>query len=827
MNPSFGMSASTSQPELQSGSSRSSDHGSPGAVVGLGLLLVLAPVLLRCVTGYDPMPIWNADPTRVETPVVSLTPMLSLACDTIAVIGAAMLFAARWRAISPWTITLAVIGVAACLAHSFNSNTTPESIVTASAWAAAVTGGVAIFTACRRGTGVAGSEWCRRTVLATCIGLIGVLGAKAALQVWVEHPAMLAAYRENTQAILEANGWNADSPMARAYERRLNQPEATGWFGLANVFSTLAAGTCVACAAILLAAWKRDAHARWVMWGAIAGFLLAGGALVLAGGKGGFAAAGGGLVLVVIGWLARSFKESRFGYRERLWCGRALGLAAILVPLAAVVVRGFVGERIGELSILFRWFYMQASARIIESDWLVGVGPAGFKNAYQVAKNPLSPEDVSSPHSVLLDWASTLGVGGMAWGAMLIAGAIACGGALLTHSQDRRESDEQDNELRPTGRWIAATLAFGTIAATVLEQHLATPESTLVRGFGLFAGVCIGLAAFSLLRRHDWLVGAAGLTVIAHSQIEMTPVTVAAAGWVCIWIGAIAAGSHCHSTESTSNTAPRPVAKWRTAAAPLLALLLVGGTLALAVRPGIWRWELALRRGGDAVEMLPGMHRLMDAAFGATARTPDANAARALSAEVLAYLPAGTPSARQPSELMAQVARVMNTATERATNALRDAHNEYPTDRPTAESLTRMLLAQAAATAPANDQRSLLIEALDIAKPIAGAETAGGHAFHALAIRSVAELVGSASPNHTQLLREAAQALEKSAALAPLSLHTAVELARTYRTLGRASEAKSWADRALQLNRQLRLDPLVQLSDSVRSELEAIQQTGG
>ena len=63
--------------------------------------------------------------------------------------------------------------------------------------------------------------------------------------------------------------------------------------------------------------------------------------------------------------------------------------------------------------------------RVFGDHALTGVGPDGFQQAYLFAKNPLSPEEVSSPHSILFDWLSTLGVAGLAWGALLVLG---CGG---------------------------------------------------------------------------------------------------------------------------------------------------------------------------------------------------------------------------------------------------------------------------------------------------------------------------------------------------------------------------------------------------------------
>ena len=107
------------------------------------------------------------------------------------------------------------------------------------------------------------------------------------------------------------------------------------------------------------------------------------------------------------------------------------GLAGIAIPLLAVVVRGLVGERLSELSLLFRWFYMQGAARIFAQHLPVGVGPDGFQEAYLLAKPVLSPEAVASPHNILWDWLSTLGLFGVAWCVLLVTLAMRVGKTLV------------------------------------------------------------------------------------------------------------------------------------------------------------------------------------------------------------------------------------------------------------------------------------------------------------------------------------------------------------------------------------------------------------
>ncbi|HQR39835.1 MAG TPA: hypothetical protein PLF26_15715, partial [Blastocatellia bacterium] len=78
------------------------------------------------------------------------------------------------------------------------------------------------------------------------ISVAAVLAFRGIEQVFIEHPGTVENFKRNRDAILAAQGWPPDSAMARGYERRLMQAEATGWFGLSNVYASFAAASSVA-----------------------------------------------------------------------------------------------------------------------------------------------------------------------------------------------------------------------------------------------------------------------------------------------------------------------------------------------------------------------------------------------------------------------------------------------------------------------------------------------------------------------------------------------------------------------------------------------------
>ena len=446
-----------------------------GVVVGLSLALL--PMMVRLQTPLDLLPYWEGDPLNQESVVIGLTPPMSLIGDIVSVAGAGLLFACGGGRRRVWAIVplaLAAAGVWACFWHlSGGSGRDGKSLVTGGSWVSAVTVALALWFA-------GADRRVRLIAFAIIVGSVGLLACKGLYQVMVEHPATVEAFRRDKEAILARNGWQPESSMARAYERRLMQSEATGWFGFANVYASFAAMGFTVFGLSLLRMLTRtkeetseldERSDRLLLTVVLGGTLLSGAALVMAGAKGGYAVAALGVFVgLLLNWLRG---ERRAWLRGWSW---AVGPMVIALPLAAVVARGVVGERIGELSLLFRWFYMQGAARIFGANWLHGVGPDGFQSAYALAKNPLSPEDVTSPHSVLWDWAACLGIGGVALAVWLVWLGTRVGPAAARGSDP---GDSYPGETRALMRVVCAVTAIGTIVAIPLQYAALLPEEAI------------------------------------------------------------------------------------------------------------------------------------------------------------------------------------------------------------------------------------------------------------------------------------------------------------------------------------------------------------
>lgn len=574
-----------------------------------GLFLVVAQLLTRATLATTTLPAWDLDPTIFPLATPALGPAGSMLIDAVVLLGAAVLFfserSAR-RAIHPlWLIALA-IGGASILLHGWwwqaiGSNAAHGTLGNqriGSAWLAAIAAAVAILHAARDAA-------VRRTIAGVLLAFVVLLTLRGLQQVYIEHPITIKSFETNRERWLAAHGWLPDSPMAQAYIRRLRQPEATGWFALSNVYASFAGlGVAIAAAWLVTLRFRQNPQQSTpppppLALLAVLTLVAAGAATALADSKGGYAVAALALAFVATGVLI----PDRFPiFRSKL--SPLLGPICIFGVLAAVIVRGLIAERIGELSILFRWFYMQASARIFADHAATGVGPDGFQLAYLSAKNPLSPEEVTSPHSIILDWAATLGLAGLAWAALLIAFSLLIGRALLLST--RAHPDTSPPTPNPHTHRLALragmlTLAAATITASWIETPYITLDSAIVRMLGLLLGctVVFGVIRTASTRGINVGLAAGALAMLAHAQIELAGSNVVSCGLFLIALAAAASAALTRAPQSTTRSAPAIAAA---AACALAALFLLFAGVVPANR-----WERDLKAAAAIVEPIADM----------------------------------------------------------------------------------------------------------------------------------------------------------------------------------------------------------------------------
>lgn len=581
--------------------SRAGESPGPAALRWISLVLIFAPLIVRATTQSTNLPDWDIDPTVLPLATPAIGPAGSMLIDAIILIGVALGLLGererRWTRRESVLVLLAGVGAVAAIAHGWvlptpdappgvRGGLTDQRI--GATWLSAIAAAVALHRMCARAE-------VRRVVLGLLLAFVLMITLRGLHQTVVEHPQLMRSFEANKERERIARGWSEDSPLWKSYLRRLSQADATAWFGLSNVFASFCA-TGLALGAALLAlprarrtSNREPAPPRHAMLVVLLASLLSAAGIWAADSKGGYLLAIGGLFLVGIGLTCRTHPR----WQARLpvsW----IGPGAVAAALAAVVARGLIGERLDELSLLFRWFYQQATLRIFAEHPLWGVGPGGFQTAYLAAKNPLSPEEIVSPHSIFFDYLGTLGIWGIAWIALILCLLSGIGRGLLAPSDDAPLSQPR-NALRVG----MLTLAIATLVATWFETALTTPEAAFVR----VAGLGLGCALIWALVRGQWGVGAdrlalaaGGLTLALHAQIEVTASYPISAGLV---LAAIAAAG-----ATVPDSQPLATCSRRSPFVAAAACVAVSSLLLWTAGARSWPWQRQLRLAAEPARIL-------------------------------------------------------------------------------------------------------------------------------------------------------------------------------------------------------------------------------
>jgi len=738
---------------------------------------ILCALLLRALTTVTHVPGWEQDPTVVWIPDSGMAPAGSLGLDALVwlAVGAVGLRARRlaWQAGA--AVLLGTLGV---MLHGFvltpviarggtGMHGHMGSLVLGSAWASALAGAWALREAAHDDGAL------RRTISLVLLGAIAPWGAKGLYQVLVEHPNTVASFERNRDEWLMANGWEPGSTSARLFERRLRQPEASGWFGLANVFGSMA-GACLVAWAVIAVNGAALARTRTIKPAlALAptlAALLAFVSLFAAGSRGAIGAAAVVLVLLVF---AR-FVGPIGAVTRRLapWMGWLLVGSVV----ALVLVRGAFGERLGELSVYFRWQYLQGAARIFAGHLPFGVGPDGFKDAYLLAKPPTSPEEVESPHMLPADWLATLGLFGFAWLAVWLSWVRGAGFEAF------RAPDEPPKAAAPDEAWsrpfALVCIAVPTLGSMLYERAVSGPDWPFVM---LVAGV----AWLVLVRVTDTLltaaperalriaVAGAALVLAIHAMFDVAPVHRHAVGWL---MALIALGAPARPGSALSADPPRAVRS----VLPGLCALVVGGLLIFGALPAA-KWGGLLAEASRQARDLP-------------------------------LLPPGDPE--PPLTARPRIA----SAIDGLDRAYRVAPSQ-PTPLDRAVALRIRLANELLGSGEAGSGRDRLekaVAALDAAAR-AAPRAAGRWARLGAGLEARGALLSEEAA-----LSAALEAWERAASLDPYSLTPARKAAQLAATLGEGERAATWAERSLEIDANLRLDPLRRLTDSQRAELEGL-----
>lgn len=774
-----------------------------------GLLLAVAGAAFRAVTTISPFPAWELDPLVIASPAAGLGPGGSMLIDSLILLGAGLGLVGEWlsgRRVSLGASVLASIGTACILIHS-TAGLGAQWI--GLSWVAAIWLGVLVSHAGR-------DPALRRVMLATMAGFIAALAIKGAHQLLIDHPETVREFARNRASIFEAQGWTADSPMAKAYERRLMQPEATGWFGLANVYASFAAAGSVLLMGLCAASWvkvgcapesegKRTGPLRAERALVSVGFVLALAAAGMAGSKGGFVAV---LLGVIVGAMLFVVGTGRF--RQRLRDARVLGgmvgPLAILATYLLVILRGLVGERIGELSLLFRWFYVQAAARIAGEYPLFGVGPDGFQRAYLLAKSPLNPEEVSSPHNVLMEWWATLGLFGLAWAALLVWWAWSAGERAVEPSAEVETQTVGGRRDRNETRWVAGVAAIAVVGATRLDSAIMTVDSMLARVLGLVLWCAIGWGVLRLLRRSGGTaarlcrtgLGGAAIALACHGMIDVTATWPNSAAMFML----IIAGA---GTLDPSKSPRRASTRALPGLLPGLACCALAAWAMVAwARPAL-KWETDLKLAAAEVNPIAeigGKWRELSESP-PRSNTDFAGALKDMASSLSNLL--GHPVEPAPTSIVSALAQMDLILIPRAEGRLRAAADRYPDQWKIWREISRLHLRSASlywSRGQQDQAREEFEKAVETVTPKRGA-TGVATAWGALGFVYETQANVTGEPRS---FSRAVVAWEEAAALDPYALEYAVRLMRANQALGRVDQVRVWARRVLDLDALQRLD---------------------
>lgn len=531
----------------------------------IGLLVVLfLPLLVKVL----PEVYFDVDPRSDQAGVLTvLGPVGAAVLNVLALLFGAlgvMAHVRRGGRLQWGTGLLALLGAAACLWHM------PEhvdNLYRGGAWLSAVGAAWAL-------SHLAQHAGPRRLLVGALLALIVPLTLDALLFVLVEHPQTVAHFKAHEQEFLQARGWEVGSPQHVLYVRRLTFPDVIGNIGLSNVYASLLAALTLIASAGAWGLWRRGQRKAALLPGAaLLGALVT---LYLTHSRGGVAALGAAGCLLVAGAWLQARRPGRWRAALSL-----LALGLIAFAMVAVIARGRAGppsDDQGERSLLFRYQYWQGAAAVMQHepwrDQLLGVGPGQFKPAYVLHKNPLNPEEVTSTHNVLLDLLVMLGVGGLAWIALLFIWLWRAGVQAMTTPSEADLPAPRAAETSAVGWILALLVPLFVIAFAVQWLELLTIEGLLAFFFGAIGFLVIGASwltpGWCEERTERLALLAAAAALLIHGQIEMTffhePMALLAFGLV----GAAGAGRLDRATALPA----RPLRAVR-AGLPLLALAIV------------------------------------------------------------------------------------------------------------------------------------------------------------------------------------------------------------------------------------------------------------
>ena len=268
-------------------------------------LLVLAVVLVQMMVPILPVIYFDVDP-RSESAGTPITVMGPVAMVWISVISMGLCSLVLFfhhlagKKIAWLSSVLAMVGMGFCWYHMPDN---VESMHRSTMWA----GAMALALAGRH---LAEHDRLRRLAVASMLAMLIPMVIQSFIFVLIEHPATVAMFQKNQQDFLAARGWAEGSSQHQLYVRRLMFNDATGAFGLSNVYGSIIASLTLL-GVVISGHVARQWRATWAVL-PLAVVILGVATIYLTHSKGALAVLVAGAILCAAClWISRTTERSR------------------------------------------------------------------------------------------------------------------------------------------------------------------------------------------------------------------------------------------------------------------------------------------------------------------------------------------------------------------------------------------------------------------------------------------------------------------------------------------------------------------------------------
>lgn len=528
----------------------------------IGALGIVTIAVMRCLTAFSDQVFFDVDPSFDPAPMAGLGIPGSLALDALLLISAGLaLFgeAMRGRGIEWKLLLLALIPVPIVLWHGWFD---AGDLWRGSTWMAAAVAAVAIAHLAR-------DTMMRLTIAALLVAVLAPLLMRGMMQMTVEHVDTVQTYEANKEAFLQDRGWEEDSPQARMYERRLRQPQPTGWFATTNIYASVLGTGVVVLLGMAIGCYRAKLPNGWFGLLVVLAALGFGG-VWMSGSKGAILATLLGMVCLAPLVMQRiKVVMQRYG-----------GVIFIILPFVAllgVFIRGAILPEgfLGEKSLLFRWHYIVGSFGIFAEHAILGVGPDHFQEAYAQYRLPRNPEEVTSAHNVFIDWLCMLGALSVAWVAIVFI-LLRRAGQHLGEQVEFITGSDAESFMRALAQCLLFVLIFGIVPAILFELHTLDVVMFVPRAIGAAGYIALAMAIGFVTTAVDrayvlWPFAAGALVLVVHGQIEMTFFQPGSVVWIMCVLG-LAGGALVKTTPTSRG------AGWLALALSIAVALWIGTT---------------------------------------------------------------------------------------------------------------------------------------------------------------------------------------------------------------------------------------------------------